>query len=163
MEQMPLFKQSKNDSKSSHAVWYLYVDGASRSNPGPSGAGVYVLKNGESFLKKGFYLGTMTNNQAEYQALLLGLFLLSPILHPDDEVHIYADSQLMIRQLQGKYKVIQPALKILHARALSFLKNKKFFLNHIMRENNTVADLLANRGIDKKISIPEEFKTFYEQ
>lgn len=160
MTQLSLFTpQERETSSPSGVVWHLYVDGASRNNPGPAGAGIYILKNGEPFLKRGFYLGEMTNNQAEYTALLLSLFLVESYLHPDDELHIFSDSQLMIRQLQGSYKV-RSHLKSLYDKAQAFLSSKKCMLNHIEREKNKIADALANQGIDKKISVPHEFQTF---
>jgi ribonuclease HI len=160
MEQLSFLNSpDKNESKPT-THWILYVDGAARNNPGPAGAGIYVLKNGEPYLKRGYYLGVMTNNEAEYNALLLGMFLLSPLWQEADELHIYADSQLMIRQLQGAYKVAKPTLKKLHGCAVKFLKLKKYQLMHIMRENNTIADLLANQGIDKRIPLPDGFNLF---
>ncbi len=158
MGQLSLFEQ--NESEENKVIWSLYVDGASRNNPGPAGAGIYILKNAEPFLKKGYYLGTMTNNQAEYNALLLGLFLIDPLWQESDKVHIFADSQLMIRQLQGEYKVVKPTLKVLYQCAVKWLQHKSYSLTHIMREENSIADLLANEGINKKIQIPDDFQHF---
>lgn len=141
--------------------WVLYVDGASRNNPGLAGAGVYILKNGELFLKKGFFLGVRTNNQAEYSALLLGLFFLEKHLQAEDELEIFSDSQLLVRQLKHEYKVKHRDLIPLHACARAFLKDKRYAVKHVMREQNAIADSLANAGIDgRQKNVPADFEHF---
>lgn len=168
MKQFSIFNKSlgkhESDPKDSHPgnCWTLYVDGASRNNPGPAGAGVYLLKNNEPFLKKGFFLGTKTNNQAEYLALLIGLFFLDAQLSDHDMLKIFSDSQLLVRQLKQEYRVKHPDLIPLYACARSFLKDKPYIVKHIMREHNAVADELANIGIDNKNKhhIPSNFENF---
>src|SRR5579872_1960103 len=93
------------------SVWTLFVDGASRNNPGPSGAGMYIEKDGVLVIKDGYFLGIKTNNQAEYLALLLGLFMVAEHMHGKDQLRIISDSQLLVRQLMGVYKVRQPHLQ----------------------------------------------------
>lgn len=141
-------------------MWQLYIDGASRNNPGLAGAGIYILKNGEPFLKRGFFLEIKTNNQAEYSALLLGLFLLEHHLIAGDTIHLFSDSQLLIRHLKGEYKVKDAQLRQLYICANKFLKNKKCILEHIPRAQNKIADKLANDAIDKKLALPSDFEFF---
>lgn len=159
MTQLSIFDQSASTHKS--VQWIVYIDGASRHNPGPAGAGVYILKNKEPYLRKSFYLGTKTNNQAEYLALLLSLFFLDSLLHDQDELHIFSDSQLIVRQMLGAYKVKEPSLRPLYERARAFLNHKKYSMHHVMREQNTIADRLANKGINDKEEPPAAFFTFY--
>ena len=146
-------------SKENH--WTLFVDGAARNNPGPAGAGVCILKNNALFLKKGFFLGIRTNNQAEYLALLLGLFFLEKQLREGDALEIFSDSQLLVRQLKREYKVKHRDLIPLHAAARSFLQDKQYTVRHVMREHNTVADALANQGVELgRKNIPDDFEHF---
>ena len=140
------------------SFWKLFIDGASRNNPGPSGAGVYLLKDGTEVIKKGYYLGTKTNNQAEYLALLLGLYHFKELsIGPTDPITIYSDSQLMINQLHGAYRVKNSALKEYFLVAQEQLKRYNHSLHHILRHKNTHADALANHGIDKKVKLPPAF------
>src|SRR5947207_1299648 len=103
----------------------LFIDGASRNNPGPGGAGIYLLKDDELVIKKGFFLGKKTNNQAEYLALLIGVFYLKKHVTADDTVQIISDSQLLIRQLQGIYKVRNEAIQSLYNLAKIMIKDMK--------------------------------------
>jgi ribonuclease HI len=141
-------------------VWSLYIDGASRNNPGRAGAGVYLLKDGQPFLKRGYFLGIKTNNQAEYYSLALGCFLLAPHRTIHDELSIFSDSQLMVRQLLGEYKVKDRTLQSLFNCAKIFLTTIRYRICHITRKENSIADRLANYGIDKEIVLPEAFKSF---
>lgn len=145
------------DPEASNIFWKIFVDGASRNNPGPSGAGIYILKNNKSLIKKGFYLGNKTNNQAEYYAFLLALFIVIPMLKPSDKLEIISDSELLVRQLNAIYKVKDQQLKLLHTKVINMLKPYCYNIRHVLRSENSVADELANMGIDKKIPLPEEF------
>ncbi len=136
--------------------WELYVDGAARNNPGPAGAGFYLLKDGVSVEEQGLYLGKKTNNQAEYLALLLGVYYAQSHMGPGDTLKIKADSQLMVRQIQGIYKVKNRELARMHSVIKTMLEVLHFKIEHIRREHNKVADKLANLGIDKKIRVPQE-------
>ena len=136
--------------------WELYVDGASRNNPGPAGAGFYLLKEGEPIVKQGMYLGRKTNNQAEYLALLLGVYYAQKYMGEFDSLVIKADSELMVRQVSGIYKVKNKELARLHSAIKKMLDALNFKIEHVRREQNKVADRLANEGIDKKISVPAE-------
>lgn len=144
--------------KQSHVK--LYVDGAARNNPGPAGAGLYILKDGEVVAQQGFYLGSKTNNQAEYLALLLGLFFVRNHCSHEDFLEIISDSQLLVRQLQGAYKVKHPQLQPLFIAVKQILRSYDHVASHVMRHDNTYADALANKGIDEKIMVPNDCKTF---
>lgn len=129
--------------------WILYCDGASRGNPGESGAGALIVAPDGEEIPLTRYLGHKTNNQAEYTALLLGLERLVALGAKDVEVR--ADSELMIRQLGGIYKVKHEGLKPLFAQAKDFLKQfQKVVLKHIPREENKKADALSNDAIDNR-------------
>jgi ribonuclease HI len=141
------------------AHWKLFVDGAARNNPGPAGAGFYLLKDGEMFAKKGYYLGSRTNNQAEYLALLLGLHFLKHEVKPGDCVHIISDSQLLVRQLQGQYKIKAVELKPLHALASALMHVLHAEIFHVLRTDNVHADRMANKGIDTQRAVPHDFIT----
>ena len=129
-------------------TYTLYCDGAARGNPGPASAGA-VLKNekGEIVEEVSEYLGETTNNQAEYQALLFGLK--KAIKHKVKNLEIFLDSELVVKQLNKLYKVKHPALIPLFQEVTKLLQEiPNFKIQHIPREKNEEADLLANRAID---------------
>ena len=155
--QSSIFDTIADQFKAPEYTWELFVDGASRGNPGPSGAGVYIKKEGKEFLKKGFYLQTKTNNEAEYLALVIGIFFLKTEVQPGDRVRIVSDSELLVKQMRGEYKVRKEALKKL---CLAASQESSFFaprFEHVLRAKNTHADALANEGVDKRISVPITF------
>src|SRR5688500_5396092 len=115
-------------------TWKLYVDGASRNNPGPSGAGIYIEKDAKPFFKVGYYLGLKTNNQAEYLALLLGLFVLSDHVQNEDSVTIISDSLLLVNQLSGLYKVRQPHLQPLYHVCKEYIHKMNATIGHVLRD-----------------------------
>lgn len=158
-KQLDIFDCSKPIRKvpSKGSVIKLFIDGASRKNPGPSGAGVYLVKEDKSCTKKGFYLGTKTNNQAEYYALLLGVFYAKKMLEEHDVLHIISDSELLVKQLKGEYKVKNESLKELYGCAFDLLGDINYVVCHVLREYNQEADALANQGIDVKSPIPQAF------
>jgi ribonuclease HI len=161
MKQLHLFDQPSSDIQQSSPLvtyWKLAVDGAARNNPGPAGAGLCIKADDVVVEERGFYLGKKTNNQAEYYALLLGLFFLKNHIKFNDPVLIISDSLLLVRQVQGAYKVKAPELQPLHAVAKTMLKGMSYTIEHVMREYNTQADEMANKGIDDKIAVPDEFK-----
>jgi ribonuclease HI len=148
------------------ALWQLYVDGAARNNPGPAGAGIYLLKNGQPIEQVGIFLGNKTNNQAEYLALFFGLLYAKQYIKQDDLLVINSDSQLLVRQITGAYSVKNPIIKRIYNQLGEHLSSIKYTIVHIPREQNKIADKLANMGIDKKLSIPPQFLTIwhaYEQ
>jgi len=130
-------------------TWCLYVDGASRGNPGPAGAGAVLYgPQGEKRAEEFRYLGETTNNVAEYQALLLGLEL--ALKHGVKSLSIYADSQLMVRQLLGAYQVKKPHLLPLWQKVREELqKLDAYGISHLDRSFNYEADRLARQAIDR--------------
>jgi ribonuclease HI len=133
-------------------VLRLFTDGAARGNPGPAGLGV-VLEDDQGMRLWGGhrYIGTATNNQAEYMALIGGLEEASR--WKPDRLEVYMDSQLVVEQLAGRYRVKNGDLRPLHARALQLLGGfREAAVQHVPREKNRGADALANRAIDEQKS-----------
>ncbi|HEX9604604.1 MAG TPA: ribonuclease HI family protein [Myxococcales bacterium] len=130
----------------------VFTDGAARGNPGPAGAGAVVLDGeGRVLARLGRFLGKQTNNVAEYQGLLLGLRRARQM--GAREVEVRADSQLLVRQLQGKYAVKNEVLKRLHEEALALLRSfDRYELLHVPREQNALADEMSNRAIDEQLN-----------
>ena len=135
-------------------VWRLSVDGASRGNPGPAGAGVFITKNNKPYLQQGFFLGTKTNNEAEYLALVIGILLLKKDIGVDDSLQIMSDSELLNKQMNKEYRIKKPELKALYDVANTYLADVAYTCTHVMREYNQEADRLANLGVDTKKSLP---------
>ena len=127
----------------------LYCDGASRGNPGPAGAGAVLLdEQGAEVASLTKYLGRKPNNHAEYEGLLLGLE--KAVALGARRISIRSDSQLMIRQLTGEYRVRAEHLRPLHARAIDLLSRFEHWdATHVPREQNGRADALANEAIDQ--------------
>lgn len=148
-------KNSVNANQSHH--WQLFVDGASRNNPGNSGAGIYIIKDGQEVLRQGFFLGIKTNNEAEYLATILGLFFIDKQYKQSDTLTVISDSLLVVRQLDGLYKVRKKELLPLYHLAHNLIKACKGKVIHVLREHNTHADAMANEGIDRHIMIPHDF------
>ncbi len=124
----------------------LMVDGAARGNPGPAAAGVKIEAPGLSF-ELGRRLGVKTNNQAEYMALLLGLAEAKRLGLRN--LRIQSDSQLMVRQINGDYKVRDPGLQPLFQQALAALKGfGRYAIVHVERALNREPDRLANEALD---------------
>jgi ribonuclease HI len=140
-------------------VWKLYIDGAARGNPGPAGVGIYITRDTTVIVREGFFIGSCTNNQAEYTALLLGLCRLRMLVTPADDVHIFSDSELLVRQIKNIYRVQNVILKRLHTRAHELLQGIAYQTHHIPRAQNKIADALANDGIDNTRYIPEDLQT----
>ncbi len=129
----------------------LYSDGAARGNPGPSGAGaVLVEPGGQVVARLGKYLGTQTNNYAEYMGLLIGLKHAKTL--GAKEIEVFADSELLIRQLGGRYQVKSPSLRPLYEEAVKLLNDfSRVKLVHVPREMNAAADEMSNRAIDERL------------
>ncbi len=128
-----------------------FTDGASRGNPGESGIGVVLKDEKGNVLRSIFgYIGTATNNTAEYTALTTCLKLASKM--GCTNLVINSDSELLVRQMQGTYKVKEPRLKqfVQEARAIIADAGFQCRFNYIARERNRQADELANRAIDTK-------------
>ncbi len=128
----------------------IYTDGASRNNPGEAGAGIYILRDGEPFEKIARYLNTTTNNIAEYTAAIIALE--RAVQLGAKHVSLNADSELLVKQLNGQYKVKNEGLKPLHAKAKELIARiGAVEVQYIPREKNKEADALANKAIDEKI------------
>ena len=145
-------------NKTQSHTWTVFIDGASRRNPGKSGAGIFMQKDGEIVCKEGFYLGIKTNNQAEYLALLLALYFIDQYASSSDTIRIASDSELLVKQMKGLYRIKNEGLQPLHRLAQSYLTKYPIELLHVFRNNNTEADALANKGLDSQKSVPEQFK-----
>lgn len=128
----------------------LFTDGASRGNPGQAGAGAVLLgADGEELAARAEYLGVCTNNVAEYRALLLGLD--EALARGCQQLAISLDSELIVRQIQGKYKVKNETLLPLYAQVQQRLARlRNWSINHVLRAQNSRADQLANQGIDNR-------------
>jgi len=129
---------------------WLFTDGASRGNPGLAGAGVLIVEpSGAVVLEKAVFLGSCTNNVAEYTALLLGLEAASALSPAHLKAHL--DSELVVRQLNGKYRVRHPDLLPLFQRAKHLLgRFRQADVIHIPRDKNVEADRLSNQAIDQR-------------
>jgi ribonuclease HI len=132
----------------------LHVDGASRGNPGEAGFGVHVTGDDGSEIASLYgYLGRATNNVAEYQALLHGLRF--ALARGATRVEVFSDSELLVRQIDGRYRVKNPGLQPLHREARGLLARfERAQVVHVPREQNREADALANRAVDERGSSP---------
>lgn len=127
----------------------IYTDGGARGNPGPAGIGVAIYGADRRLLAEiSEYLGVATNNQAEYQAIIVALKRASEL--KARELEFYLDSELVVKQLNREYKVknkdLAPLFLIIHNLSLDF---PKITYTHIPREENAVADQLANEAMDR--------------
>ena len=132
----------------------LHVDGASRGNPGEAGFGVHVTGEDGALVAALYgYLGRATNNVAEYQALLHGLRF--ALAQGARRVEVFSDSELLVRQVGGRYRVKSPGLLPLHREAAVLLARfDEARVLHVPRERNREADALANRAVDERASSP---------
>ena len=129
----------------------LFSDGAARGNPGPSGAGaVLMLPDGKIVARLGKYLGIQTNNHAEYCAAILGLE--AALRLGATEVEMIADSELLVKQVNGIYKVKNEHLKELWSRVRELMRRfDKATIRHVLRAYNKEADEMSNRAIDERM------------
>jgi ribonuclease HI len=126
-----------------------HSDGGARGNPGPAGYGVVIEDQaGRKVAQLSEYLGHQTNNFAEYQGLIAALEY--AIKHGPKALKLISDSELLVRQIKGIYKVKNPTLQDLHARAKELIAQLEWFsIGHALREHNQEADRLANEAMDK--------------
>ncbi len=125
----------------------IYTDGAARGNPGKAGVGAVIKNNDDTIAEISFYLGTATNNVAEYRAFIAGID--EAAKQGADFASFYCDSELIVKQVKGLYRVKDEKLKPLFDEAkqkLSFFK--AYEITHIPRHKNSDADRLANKAID---------------
>ncbi|MFT4113580.1 reverse transcriptase-like protein [Silvibacterium sp.] len=136
-------------SEGSSRLVTAYCDGGSRGNPGPSGYGVYIEgETGEMVAELSEYLGKRTNNFAEYSGLLAALDF--AVREGHSRMRVVADSELMVKQIQGKYRVNSPDLKPLYEEAKRRIARLDFFeIRHVLRNKNKEADRLANEAMDR--------------
>jgi ribonuclease HI len=126
----------------------IYTDGAARGNPGPAGIGVVIKdENGPILEKISRRLGITTNNQAEYQAIIIGLE--KAISLGVKNVVVKSDSELVVNQINGHYKIKSTALRPLYQRVVQLIGSlESFSISYIPREQNAAADGLANKALD---------------
>jgi ribonuclease HI len=129
----------------------IYIDGASRGNPGKSSCAFVIEKNGKIIDEKSFFLGVITNNQAEYKGLIHALRRAVEL--NEKNVILYSDSELLVKQLQGYYQVKSENLKPLFEEYTILRKRiESFDVVHIPREKNKRADMLCNQELNRSVS-----------
>jgi ribonuclease HI len=139
------------ESRDNPPARYLIAqsDGGARGNPGPAGYGVVIKdQSGHKVAALSEYLGHQTNNFAEYQGLIAALEY--ALKHGPKALKLISDSELLVRQIKGIYKVKNPTLQDLHARAKELIVQLDWFsIGHALREHNQEADRLANAAMDR--------------
>lgn len=130
----------------------IHADGGSRGNPGPAGAGAVVYEGGKEVATVSLYLGVRTNNWAEYEALIRGLEVARDQVArlAQKKVAVKLDSELIVKQMKGEYRVKDPELKKQHARVRALIDAHfpHISFSHVRRELNERADELANHAMD---------------
>jgi ribonuclease HI len=135
-------------------ILVINTDGGARGNPGPAGIGVVIkdAASGEIIFEHGGYVGETTNNIAEYKALLKAVETSRDL--GASEVKINMDSELIVRQMLGQYKIKQPDLQKLAAEVIKVLKSfSKYSFTHVRREFNKEADALVNQALDAHLGV----------
>ena len=130
----------------------LYTDGCARGNPGLAGAGFVIYDMTSKEIDSGFkFLGkSYTNNQAEYGAIIVGLS--KCLKHSTGTIHVYSDSELVVKQMKGAYKISKPHLRELAENVHTIMKGfEKVTFHHIKRDKNARADELANKAVDQAL------------
>jgi ribonuclease HI len=142
-------EQDEASATSKGELIVAHVDGGARGNPGPAGYGVYVTDaHGKMQAELNEYLGLKTNNFAEYSGLLAALDFAIKHAHP--RLQVISDSELMVKQMIGVYKVKSPELKELYDRARGLVRRlERFEIKHVLRAQNKDADRLANDAMDR--------------
>jgi len=154
-----LFKDAAPETKPAIAAWRANIDGGSRGNPGPASYGVVVRDpRGEIVARLKKYIGRMTNNVAEYYGLIAALdYAQSQGIR---QLRVEADSELMVKQIRGQYKVKSPELRPLFERARKMVQSlESFRIDHVYREQNAEADALANEAMDEAEGRPPRSAT----
>jgi ribonuclease HI len=144
-----LFGDSPEEKKNAAPAHRANIDGAARGNPGPASYGVVIRDgSGELVAKLKKYIGRMTNNVAEYYGLIAALDYAES--HGIRALRVESDSELMVKQMQGQYKVKSEDLRPLFERAKKMsLGFELFRIDHVYREQNREADALANEALDE--------------
>ncbi len=138
------------EDKKSISSLTIYSDGGSRGNPGEAGIGAVIYDEEGNVLQEiSGYIGKRTNNEAEYMALITGLK--NALSISKGTIKVFADSELMIKQIKGEYKVKNERLRPLYLRLMKFLHQfESYQVTHVLRAKNKEADRLANEGMDRK-------------
>ena len=139
-------------SREGSLEFFIYADGASRGNPGEAGIGAVIADpQGRTVKELKLFLGMVTNNVAEYRAVICAL---EKAWHLGAaKVRVYLDSELVVRQLCGEYRVREAHLQTLHHQATEILHRfAQYSIHHIPREQNRRADQLANEAIDQRVN-----------
>ena len=124
------------------------VDGGARGNPGPAAIGAVATADGTVIERRGEAIGRATNNVAEYRALLLGIALAEEL--GASEVELVGDSELIVKQVKGEYRVKDAALRQLHQQVRAALEGfERWSIRHVRREHNAEADRLVNETLDQ--------------
>ncbi len=148
---------SRSPQASKHAMQALiHIDGGARGNPGPAAAGVCITTpdGSEPLHEAGYWLGELTNNEAEYQGLLHALKAAGELGF--EEIAIRSDSELMVKQIKGEYRVKAANLKPLFMSAKEQLSDfSQWSIEHVRREKNKRADQLANLAMDARRDVFE--------
>ncbi len=133
----------------------LQFDGGSRGNPGPAGVGIVICAaDGTSIVTLGRYIGRATNNVAEYTALITAMQEAQKL--GANKLLIRGDSELVIKQMRGEYRVKNPGLKALYDRAITLSRQfQAVAFEHNLRHHNTLADELANLAMDRKAEVTD--------
>jgi ribonuclease HI len=149
-----LFKDSPGEQKNATPAHRANIDGAARGNPGPASYGVVIRDGqGEVVAKLKKYIGRMTNNVAEYYGLIAALDYAQS--HSIRALRVESDSELMVKQMQGQYKVKSDDLRPLFERAKKMSQGfESFRIDHVYREQNREADALANEALDATSGVP---------
>lgn len=133
----------------------IFTDGGSRGNPGIAGAGVYIIdEKGQEIYREYKYLGLKTNNEAEYLALNLALIYLKKNLKPKTALVFKLDSKLVVEQMNKNWKIKEARLQLLaqeNWKILNLLPYSNCEIKYIPREENKMADLLANQAMDAAV------------
>lgn len=144
------------NAEPSSANTQAWIDGASKGNPGAAGFGVLIEQDGSREEILGF-LGTTTNNIAEYAGLLAVLHW--ALLRRPQKLAVFSDSELLVKQIRGQYRVKAPHLLPLFTEAKKLIRQlPKVELSHVPRGQNSAADGLANRAVEQRAPLPEWLK-----
>ncbi len=134
----------------------VHIDGGARGNPGPAGAGVVIASSDDGTVlhEGGYYLGRATNNVAEYRALIAALEAATAL--GASEIDVFSDSELLVRQMLGQYRVKNEGLKpLFECAGILAGKFDRFGIQHIRRERNQHADRLVNQAINAKRNVED--------
>jgi ribonuclease HI len=129
-------------------AWKIHIDGAARGNPGPAAYAFILEREGSPAQKQKGFLGTMTNNLAEYTALVRALERAREL--GAQRLIVYSDSELLVKQMNGEYRVKNPDLRVLYDRAQELSRHfEQVIIRHVPRERNSLADQLCNEALDE--------------